>query len=677
LKKPLTSLVFLLICSLFLINISIYEVTAEDVSNGAISIVFDDNYDNQYANAWPLMENRGIVGTFYVLTSTVNRANYMSYADLQMLQSAGNEIGSHSVSHTSFTLLEEQQIRDECLNSKVTLESNGLVISNFAYPNGYTTSGIDAIVGEYYLSGRTAYISPFMVGLPTDQFRLPAFSEEDMSNELDLLKNMVDQVQSSDSWGIFLFHKIVPGDYVSDYTTSMEDFETFLDYIIQKGVPTITINQGLDIVTLSMDTNAGSITPGNGEYVLGSEVVIEAIAPVGGVGERFVWEGWSGSGVGSYSGTDNPATITLNGNLNQAASWRHEYRLTTSSNHGQVEPSAGEHWYEANSEVVIEAIAPVGGVGERFVWEGWSGSGVGSYSGTDNPASIIMNNSISQVGSWDGQYQIFITKNGVGTDFTGNIMTINGVDYSNDHSLWVDSGSTLSFSFQTDLNVNEGKKYHWTTSSGLSSQQSGLIIASGSGSITANYKIQYFLEVISSYGNTTGSGWYDSNEIVYATIDNLIINDSENIRYVFSGWTEDGSGTTMTSDPIILNKSLLAVASWQKQYLITFNQEGLPIETDVSIVVNSMNHTLPSSIWFDEGTIVDFEYPDNITNGLGAQYILISSPDQTILTLNSPTNITSTYALQSISDMFIIGVILAIFICLIFAIIFLKRRNLI
>ena len=670
-------LVFLLTCFLFLINTSIYDVTGEDLNNGAISIVFDDNYDNQLEYAWPLMEERNLVGTFYVLTNTVNTPGYLSYTDLQTLQVAGNEIASHSVTHRSFTLLEEQEIRDECSNSKAILEAHGLTINNFAYPNGYTTSGIDTIVDDYYASGRTAYISSFLVDLPTNQFRLPAFSEEDKGNELVLLENMVDQIVSSNRWGIFLFHRVIPSDYSSDYTTSQEDFEAFLDYILLKGVQIITVNQGLDVVSLSMDANLGAVSPGTGQYVFGSEVVIEAFAPVAGVGERFVWEGWSGSGVGSYSGTNNPVTITLNDNVNQVAVWRHEYKLTISSNHGQVVPPSGDHWYEEGIEVVIEAVAPVAGVGERFVWEGWSGSGVGSYSGTNNPISITMNSPINQISSWAGQYQIFITQNGVGSDFSGNIMTINGVNYNNGKTLWVDDGSLLSFSFIPELPINQGKKYLWETSSGISSQRSGTIIISGSGSIIANYNTQFYLELISVHGNTTGSGWYKQNEVVYPTINNVVINEIEDVRYLFSGWTADGSYVNMPSNSIILNNSLLLEASWQKQYLFVFNQEGVPIGTEVFILVNSQNQSLPYSIWTDAGDIVDFDYQDSVTSGFGEQYILKLQSDQNKITSNSPIIITATYSLQNDFDLFIIGVIIAIFAGLFFVILFLRQRNMI
>ena len=677
LKKSLLVLINLLICFLIAMFVSGYPVSGEHVNNGAISIVFDDNYDNQISNAWSLMEDRGLVGTFYVLTSTVNTPGYMSFTDLQTLQAAGNEIASHSVSHTSFTFLEEPDIRYECSKSKTTLEEQGLTINNIAYPNGDTTGGIDNIVSEYFRSGRTAYISPYLVDLPADQFRLPGFSNEDENNELELLMNMVDQVYNTQTWSIFLFHNIIPSDQSSDYTTSLEDFEAFLDYIVLKGLPTLTINQGLDVIELSMNINTGTVSPSNGKYTLGSEVVIEAFSPVAGVGERFVWEGWSGSGVGSYSGFDNPATITLTTSISQTALWRHEYLLTVSSDHSQVEPSVGEHWYEAGSEVVIEAFSPVAGVGERFVWEGWSGSGVGSYSGFDNPVSIIMNDHITEIASWKGNYNILFNQNGIGSDSSGNIVTVNGIDYSNSHSLWVDEGSVVSFSFSPELFVNNGKKYVWTISSGLSSQQSDSLVISDSGSITANYKFQYYVEVISPHGVTDGSGWYDSNEIAYATLDNLSINETENIRYIFSGWTGDSSGTNLISDPMLVNTSLSIIASWQKQYLFTFNHEGLPLENNIFVTINSENQSLPYSVWITEGDNVEFTYPDTIPHGFGSQYKLILTTNPSPLISNSPSIITATYSLQSNTDLFIMITIFAIFAILILVIVLLRKRNMI
>ena len=148
------------------------------------------------------MQERGIVGTFFIRTGTMETSGYMTYWELQLLQSAGNEIGSHSVTHRSFTGLSDSEIRSECQNSKNTLEAYGLSISNFAYPNGLTNNHIDGIVDDYYTSARTAYIPPYIINDPASQFRLPAYTSEDEPNELESLENIIDQVYTSNGWAI-------------------------------------------------------------------------------------------------------------------------------------------------------------------------------------------------------------------------------------------------------------------------------------------------------------------------------------------------------------------------------------------------------------------------------------------------------------------------------------------
>ena len=676
LNKRTSFLIFSFISFLFVFNPLIYDVQGEDVNNGAISITFDDNYSNQFSYAWELMEARGIVGTYYVFTNTVNTPGYMSYNALQTLQAAGNEIASHSVTHTSFTSLNDQQILDECVNSKALLETNGLVITNFAYPNGDTNSHVDSIVDDYYDSGRTAFVSPFLVEVPTSQFRIPGFNAENEVDELELLNGLVDQIYNTNSWGVFLFHNVLPGDYSSQYTTSQEDFEDFLDYVILKGLPIITIRQGLEIVNLSLDSNIGNVSPISGKYTLGSEVVVEAFAPVAGVGERFVWEGWSGSGAGSYSGFDNPATVTMNGQISQVALWRHEHLLTVSSNFGEVVPSVNDHWYEVGSEVVVEAFAPVAGVGERFVWEGWSGSGAGSYSGFDNPVTIIMNNSISEIATWNHQYRVFVNQNGAGLDLTTSIVTIDGGGHVNGDSLWLDSGSTHSYSILQEFLVNQGKKYTWFSSSGLTTQQSGSIFISRSGSIIANYKTQNYVDVISPYGDISGAGWYDLGDYAYAKVDQTVIEVSDDIRYVFTGWTGDGSGFGSISDQIIVNNSLSIIASWQTEYLFLFNQEGLPNDYEASLLINSENQSTPLFMWINEGKLVEYVYLDKILTGSGTQYVLTPQLNQSLIS-NSPTTITANYSIQYTLDFFIMVAIIVITGSLAFVIIFLKRKNMI
>ena len=147
---------------------------------------------------------------------------------------------------------------------------------------------------------------------------------------------------------------------------------------------------------LTMATNAGTTSPSAGGghwYGVGTQVTISAAAPSVVTGERYVWNGWTGSGSVSYTGNDNPATlaVTMNGPVTETVSWTHEFELTMATNAGTTSPSAGGgHWYGVGTQVTISAAAPSVVTGERYVWNGWTGSGSVSYTGNDNPATLAV-----------------------------------------------------------------------------------------------------------------------------------------------------------------------------------------------------------------------------------------------------------------------------------------------
>jgi hypothetical protein len=66
---------------------------------------------------------------------------------------------------------------------------------------------------------------------------------------------------------------------------------------------------------------------------------------------------------------------------------------------GGVTPASGQ-WYNASDVLSISAIAPSASAGEAYVWNGWIGTGAGSYTGVANPATIIMNGPITEIGAW-------------------------------------------------------------------------------------------------------------------------------------------------------------------------------------------------------------------------------------------------------------------------------------
>ena len=593
--------VFLVIMSTLVILAGFTSFTAKaEVPHGVISISFDDNYQDQFDYAFPLMQTRGITGTFYVVTNQVSDfsgdASYMSIAELQILQVNGNEIGSHSKTHSDFIYLTDAQIVDECDTSKKILQSNGLTVTNFAYPDGLTNDHVDSIVKQYYRSGRTAYVGPYLMEAPTDQFRLAGFSAETAnSSALSLLKGMVDQVYSTSGWAIIFFHNIKPDAYSEPYTTSTQDFASFLDYIISKGVQTHTVNQVLNLTPLSITTNFGTVAPSSGLYDLDNALAIEAFSPAASDGERYSWNGWVGTGNGSYSGLNNPATITMNGPITQNASWRHEYKLTVTTNFGNTAPSVGEYWYEEGTHVNAEASAPSATTGERYVWLGWTGSGIGSYSGYDNPASITMEDSITETSMWEHEYYL-------------NVSSVNDTA---DGSGWYDSGSTAcAMVASLEVAGAAGTRYIFTSWNGDASgttSPSNPITMNSPKTATAVWKTQYYLTISSAYGIVSGSGWCDSGASAYAMVTPLTVLGAAGTQYNFTGWNGDASGTMSPSNAIIMNSPKTAMANWTTQfYLIVFSAFGSPSSL---------------SGWYDNGSSITGAVTSPVSGGAGTQYV--------------------------------------------------------
>jgi len=259
--------VILVITTVLLSCIIVGQSVVFGSTHGYISIAFDDGSQDQYDNAFPLMQTRGIVGTFYIATDRLRDFSHdntwMTTVELKALQNSGNEIGSHSKTHPNFTFLTDQQIRDECTLSRQVLESNGLVVRNFAYPGGAQNAHTDSIVSQYYRSGRGTFanIGICIMHFPVSQWFIPGYSGETGTSEaLTRLKSAVDQVSSSNGWAIIYFHHVRPT-VDNPNTISTSDFASFLDYLVSKGVSTMTVNQGLDMNKPPAPTSTPINTP--------------------------------------------------------------------------------------------------------------------------------------------------------------------------------------------------------------------------------------------------------------------------------------------------------------------------------------------------------------------------------------------------------------------------------
>ena len=180
--------------------------------------------------------------------------------------------------------------------------------------------------------------------------------------------------------------------------TSQHDF-TLVRYGTPCGSPTPTPTPTPAMITVKVGTApSGRSFSVDGDtyasnhtfsWVAGSSHTIATTSPqTGGSGVQYIWTNWSDNG-----GISHMVAPTTN-NVKFVANFQLQYFLTMAvSGNGQVKPVSA--WQNAGNVVTIQAKA---NQGSRFSF--WTGTGIGSFTGTANPASVTMNGPIMETATF-------------------------------------------------------------------------------------------------------------------------------------------------------------------------------------------------------------------------------------------------------------------------------------
>jgi peptidoglycan/xylan/chitin deacetylase (PgdA/CDA1 family) len=108
-----------------------------------LAITFDDGWKSVLSNAAPILRDYNIPWSLFVVTSWCDhrsswtRQNILPWKDIEHLAAHGATIGSHSLTHPDFALIDRYQMTDELRRSREIIRQRlGLMPTEFAIPYG-------------------------------------------------------------------------------------------------------------------------------------------------------------------------------------------------------------------------------------------------------------------------------------------------------------------------------------------------------------------------------------------------------------------------------------------------------------------------------------------------------------------------------------------------------------
>lgn len=227
---------------------SLSAYTPTPFNRAMISVSFDDGWTNQYQNAYPVMRNLGIPGTYNIISGALtDQPDYMTVTQIKDLAQNGNEIASHSITHSDLTTVTPTQLTQEMANSKATLESQiGVPIHNFAYPYG-AYNGVTIAEGlKSYDSQRTVNAG-YNTADSLNAAQLKIY-EVDSNISQTQVKAWIDGAIAQKAWLVLVYHEVATTPAAADdalYTTQPADFTAEMNYIKNSGITTLTLGGAL------------------------------------------------------------------------------------------------------------------------------------------------------------------------------------------------------------------------------------------------------------------------------------------------------------------------------------------------------------------------------------------------------------------------------------------------
>ena len=167
----------------------------EALSKKTISITVDDAYLSFYEVGLPIFEKFNIPVTLFLNTENVGGNNYMSWSQLKETLNRGVDIQNHTHSHSSLSLLTDEEIINEIERTQSLIFDNlGIVPNLFAYPFGENSLKAQKIVSEYFDAAFGQHSGAFSID---QKYYIPRFPLNENYGSLDRIRDAANSLPFS------------------------------------------------------------------------------------------------------------------------------------------------------------------------------------------------------------------------------------------------------------------------------------------------------------------------------------------------------------------------------------------------------------------------------------------------------------------------------------------------
>lgn len=131
------------------------------IRRNRVFLTFDDGFADVFENALPIMRKHGFCSIQFLVANLLGKTSewqkssgelpgtLMDKAQVRDWLAAGQEIGSHTLTHPRLTEISPSQAREEIFGSRKRLEDTfGKAVEHFCYPYGDWNPDLRGIVAE-------------------------------------------------------------------------------------------------------------------------------------------------------------------------------------------------------------------------------------------------------------------------------------------------------------------------------------------------------------------------------------------------------------------------------------------------------------------------------------------------------------------------------------------------